>query len=268
MNEKKKTGNGNRNTPKIWKMFGISLFGSSKSRLLSVLKEQNVSKDSKVWIATVNPEFVMAAEKDRYFKEILGKTTFNVIDGIGLIWGLKVRERSRINNSGIMRVWNGLRTGVEILQGRHREALITGADLMDDLCAAASRLGKSVYFYGGWDDRSKLTAEYFLKKYPKLKVAGYRAEEFDFETEADYLFVARAMKKQEEWIDEHWDKLKVKLVMGVGRSFDYYSGKLLRAPKWVRKMGMEWLFSLLMEPKRWRRQLELPKFIYMVVFGR
>jgi N-acetylglucosaminyldiphosphoundecaprenol N-acetyl-beta-D-mannosaminyltransferase len=81
----------------------------------------------------------------------------------------------------------------------------------------------------------------------------------------DYLFVAYAMKTQEEWINRNLDKLKVRLVMGVGRSFDYYSGDLRRAPTWVRKMGFEWLYSLFMEPKRWKRQLALPRFIGKVL---
>ena len=83
---------------------------------------------------------------------------------------------------------------------------------------------------------------------------------------ADILFVAYGMKKQEEWIESNLKDLNVKMVMGVGRSFDYYSGELKRAPEWVRRMGLEWLFSLIKEPKRWRRQLALPKFIGRVLF--
>jgi N-acetylglucosaminyldiphosphoundecaprenol N-acetyl-beta-D-mannosaminyltransferase len=75
------------------------------------------------------------------------------------------------------------------------------------------------------------------------------------------------MKKQEFWIDDNFDKLKVKVVMGVGRSFDYFSGDLKRAPSWVRKMGLEWLYSLYKEPKRWRRQLVLPMFVWKVLMG-
>ena len=73
------------------------------------------------------------------------------------------------------------------------------------------------------------------------------------------------MKRQEEWIMTNLKKLKVGVVMGVGRSFDYYSGDLKRAPVWMRKMGLEWLYSLFKEPKRWKRQLVLPKFIWMVL---
>lgn len=251
-----------------WQMFDIPLFGRTEPELLSLIEKGEKTRPT--WVATVNPEFVMNALKDPYFLEILQKkTSFNVVDGIGLIWGRLIQLRIKNDELRIIKItkktfW-GLVVGLEILAGKHRESLITGADLMDKLCGVAEKNGQSVYFYGGWGDRSEKTAKYFLKKYPKLKVAGYRAEDFDFETKVDYLFVARAMKKQELWIDEHFDKLSVKFVMGVGRSFDYYSGELARAPQWVRKMGMEWFFSLLMEPKRWKRQLELPKFIWMVL---
>lgn len=261
---KKKTGSISCFGGKKWNLFGIALFGNNKSRLLSELESKLRSNDIKVWLATVNPEFVMAAEANSDFKSVLARTSVNVVDGIGLIWARQVKNRK----SKFEKLLAGIKTGVEILQGKHRESLITGADLMDDFCAMASRLGKTVYFYGGWQDRAARTASYFLKKYPELKVVGAQAEDFDFKTKVDFLFVARGMKKQEEWIDEHFDKLNVRVVMGVGRSFDYYSGELKRAPMWMRKMGLEWLFSLLAQPSRWKRQLELPKFIYMILFGR
>jgi len=143
--------------------------------------------------------------------------------------------------------------------------LIPGVELIDELCKLAVKNQKSVYFFGGWGNRAKRTADFFVKKYPDLKVAGYSAENFDFSKKIDYLFVARGMKKQEEWIDSNLIRLKVGVVMGVGRSFDYYSGELKRAPEWVRKRGMEWLYSLWKQPERWRRQLRLPKFIWLVL---
>jgi N-acetylglucosaminyldiphosphoundecaprenol N-acetyl-beta-D-mannosaminyltransferase len=74
------------------------------------------------------------------------------------------------------------------------------------------------------------------------------------------------MRTQEEWIERNLRNLNVGVVMGVGRSFDYYSGDLKRAPKLWQKIGFEWLFSLILEPKRWRRQFELPKFVLKVLF--
>jgi len=81
----------------------------------------------------------------------------------------------------------------------------------------------------------------------------------------EILLVAYGMKKQEEWIEETLGKLKVGVVMGVGRSFDYYSGDLKRASKIWRSMGLEWLYSLIKEPKRWRRQLALVGFVRKVL---
>jgi len=243
------------NTLKMWQLWGTPLFSSSASSLLIMVEDQiDTNQNKPFWIATVNTEFVIEAQKDRQFFELLKKTSLNVMDGIGLVWAKLVQEGR-----------NWIVAGTEILGGKHRESLVTGVELMDRMCELAGRKGSTVYFFGGWGDRAKRTAEYFQKKYPKLKVAGFKEEDFDMETKADFLFVARGMKKQERWIEEHLDKLRVKVVMGVGRSFDYYSGDLKRAPEGFRKMGLEWLYSLYKEPKRWRRQLALPRFIWKVL---
>ena len=121
------------------------------------------------------------------------------------------------------------------------------------------------------------TAKYFEAKYKKLKIRyclgrpKYKNEEVlkkIAEFRPDILLVAYGMKSQEMWIGENSEKLGksgVKLAMGVGRSFDYYSGDLKRAPVGWRRMGLEWLYSLIREPKRLRRQLEIPKFLWRVV---
>ena len=80
----------------------------------------------------------------------------------------------------------------------------------------------------------------------------------------DILFVAFGMGKQEKFIWDNWSKLDIKLAMGVGGAFDYISGQVPRAPKWVRKIGLEWLFRLVREPWRWKRQLRLIEFIWLI----
>lgn len=252
---------GVKNIPSNWEIWGIPLYGSNKRRLLSLTGDMIDKGQNKCWIATVNPEFIMQAGRDSKFAKILqNQTTVNVVDGIGLIWAKRV-----MRVEGWRRWWVAVKTGVKILRGELREELITGADLMDELCRMAEGKGWGVYFLGGWEDRAKRTADYFVKKYPKLKVVGWKAEDYDLTTKTEVLLVARGMKRQEEWISQHFDKLSVRLVMGVGRSFDYYSGDLKRAPEWLRKMGLEWLYSLYKEPKRWKRQLALPVFILKVM---
>jgi len=246
-----------------WEMWGIPLFGRGLRQVLKEVEIVLTRNQPVYWIATVNTEFMMMAKKDVEFEKLLQRTDLNVVDGIALVW---VKESKILEAKNILKkLIVGFRIGVEVLRGKHTGGLATGADLMDELCRLAEAKNKSVYFFGGWNERARKTAEFFQKKYPKLKVNGYQAEGFNVNNEADILFVARGMRKQEEWIDDHFDKLRVKVVMGVGRSFDYYSGDLRRAPGWMRKMGLEWLYSLIKEPKRWRRQLALPRFIWEVL---
>lgn len=81
----------------------------------------------------------------------------------------------------------------------------------------------------------------------------------------DILFVAFGSPKQEIWIAENLDKLPVRVAIGVGGAFDFVSGKVKRAPVWVRKIGLEWLFRLILQPWRIKRQLRLFKFVFLVL---
>jgi N-acetylglucosaminyldiphosphoundecaprenol N-acetyl-beta-D-mannosaminyltransferase len=239
-----------KNNLKIVNIFNIPIFSGSKDEVLTLIKGVLARKKENFWIATVNPEFVMNACKDRDFNDILQKTNLNVIDGVGLAWAVKRK------------------TG-------KRPEIVAGSDLVDDLCRLSRVNNWNIYFLGGFGDRSKRTAEYFKKKY-KTKVAGSYCGLAIGEDEKilkelkgkkiDILLVAYGMKRQEEWIVRNLSKLKVGMVMGVGRSFDYYSGDLKRAPIFWRKFGLEWFYSLIRQPSRIKRQLVLPKFFLKVLF--
>ncbi|MFA6185438.1 MAG: WecB/TagA/CpsF family glycosyltransferase [Candidatus Shapirobacteria bacterium] len=250
-----------------WEIFNIRLFGSDMNQVLKIIDSWIVFKAKRKWIATVNPEFVMKSTKDDNFKSLLEKTDLNVVDGIGLIWAKRLSGKSFMG-----RMLSGIKIGGEILKGGHKEELITGVDLMSELCLLAAKKKYKVFFLGGFGDRAKRTMKYF-EKY-KIEM-DYCSGEPRFNNEKvlekinefkpDILFVAYGMKKQEEWIDKYLDKLDIGVAIGVGRSFDYYSGDLKRASSVWRKMGMEWLYSLIKEPKRFKRQLELPKFVWKVL---
>lgn len=234
-----------------WKMFNIDFFGGDRSRLLNIVADWLDLKMNNKWIATVNPEFIMKACKDRHFMQMLNETDLNVVDGNGLAWAAKLKR--------------GLKVEV-----------IPGSDLINDLCALAEQNGYSVFFLGGWGERAQKSAKYFKEKYPKLKIIGNYAGKNEGEDKKtlkiigknriDILFVAYGMGKQEEWIYRNVKKLNVGLAIGLGRTFDYYSGELKRAPLIWRKMRLEWLYSFIQEPKRWRRQLVLPIFALKVLF--
>ncbi|OQA30141.1 MAG: putative UDP-N-acetyl-D-mannosaminuronic acid transferase [archaeon ADurb.Bin336] len=264
----------------FWKIFDISLFSSSKVSLLKIIGENLDLGTKKYWIATVNPEFVMAAEKDRYFKQVLQKTSLNVIDGIGLIWARELERRFKIQDSRFLNKTKkfllSFEVGIDVLKGKYKNQMASGADLILDLTKMAKEKNKKIFLLGGWGDRAKKTAEFLMSKFlisnNQIRWSegepGVNSEEVIKQInkfKPDILLVAYGMKRQELWIDKNLTNLDVGLVMGVGRSFDYYSGDLKRAPRVWRKIGMEWLYSLLKEPKRWRRQLALPKFVSKVL---
>ena len=261
-----------------WKIFDISLFSRSRFDLLNIIGVNLDLGTKKYWIATVNPEFVMESEKDRSFKQILQRTSINVVDGVGLVWARELDRRLLIvdRRNLVKKIILAFKVGVEVLKGKHKEQISSGADLILDLAKMAKEKDKKIFLLGGWDDRAKKTAEFLMSNClisnkniewcegePKMdnKEVVKKINKF----KPDILLVAYGMKRQEFWIDKNLADVDVGLVMGVGRSFDYYSGDLKRAPKGFRKMGMEWLYSLIKEPKRFKRQLALPKFVWKVL---
>lgn len=263
-----------------WKIWDISLFGSDRVGVLKLLEGKIVSGRKRYWIATVNPEFVMEAQKDRSFKELLKKTDLNVVDGIGLVWANQLDLRYKILDASkknkISKFFVAFNVGLEVLRGKYKNEVASGADLMLELTRMAKEKNKKIFLLGGWENRAEKTAEFLKKKY-KLRdnQIGWCQGEPKFGNEEvikkinkfkpDVLLVAYGMKRQEFWIRDNLEKMEIGIVMGVGRSFDYYSGELKRAPEGLRKMGMEWLYSLIKEPKRLKRQLVLPKFVWNVL---
>jgi N-acetylglucosaminyldiphosphoundecaprenol N-acetyl-beta-D-mannosaminyltransferase len=260
---------------KYWKISNINLFSRGEVEVLNMVNEWIESKNKKKWIVTANPEFVMKSTKDKKFEKLLNEADLRVVDGVGLIWARQLKSRSK-KDGGVFgkRLVLAMKIGREILAGEHREELVTGVDLIKGLCEMASKKNYKVYFLGGFGDRAEKTANYFKSKMPDLKYQ-FCAGEPGFTNEEvvekinkfkpDILLVAYGMKKQEEWIYENKNKIDFGVAVGVGRSFDYYSGDLKRAPKVWRKMGLEWFYSLIKEPKRLKRQLQLPGFVWKVL---
>ncbi|MSU75549.1 MAG: glycosyltransferase [Candidatus Magasanikbacteria bacterium] len=280
-------------------------------------------------IFTPNPEILVKAHKDEYFKKVLNSSSLNLCDGFGL-W-LAARfvipseahadevSRSLIGES-LSQPTNG-QGSFAALRMTAKIERITGTDFMLDICRIAAEQNRGVYLLGsGSDEVVKKTADNLQKQFPNLKIVGSdrgpvivetemtngecvtpssvlplngggdcRSVSFPLspslgerqregyaslvskinETRPDVLLVAFGMGKQEKWIYENLAKLpSVKIAMGVGGAFDYVSGAVPRAPRLMRKIGLEWVYRLLRQPRRAGRIFNATvKFLYYYVRG-
>ncbi len=204
-------------------------------------------------IATVNPEFIMTAQQDAQFMGVLQGADLCIADGIGLVIA------SRWMNSPL-------------------PERVPGSELVYRLAEGASVHGWRLFLLGAAPGVAEEAADVFRSRYAELVIAGTYAgspDEAENETivnmindsQADLLFVAYGAPKQDKWIARNQEKLtSVRLAMGVGGSLDFVTGRSQRAPRWVQKIGLEWLHRLVKEPWRWRRMLALPQFAAKVLF--
>ncbi|ADE72106.1 MULTISPECIES: WecB/TagA/CpsF family glycosyltransferase [Priestia] len=218
---------------------------------LAVKLLQDIDKGRKSFIVAINPEKIMKAQEDRELKSLLNQATYQIPDGIGVILASKLKK------------------------GRIRER-VTGIDMMLKLCKEATNNGKRIFLYGakpGIADEAKAKLE---EMFPGILIVGtlngYEKNEEVIErtindSGAEIVFVALGSPAQENWIIAHKEKLNPSVYQGVGGSFDVISGRLNRAPAVFQKFGLEWLYRLLKEPWRWKRQLELPRFLLRVLRG-
>lgn len=202
-------------------------------------------------IFTPNPEMIVDAHYDNSFKEVLNCGSLNICDG----------------------------RGVELLS-RGRLKRLTGVDFMLDICELAIAKNACIYLLGsGSSETLQATKSALKKRFPAIQIVGmHKGPEISFKKEEgimelninqyenndilsdivmvapDILFVAFGHNKQEKWIDANINALpSVKIAMGVGGAFDYISGRISRAPQWMRIIGLEWLYRLVREPQRAKR---------------
>jgi len=184
-------------------------------------------------IVTVNPEFIVFAQKDLEFKKILNQADLSIPDGFGL------------------------QIAASILRQKIGERL-TGVDLTWEIAKLAAERGSRIFLLGGKPGIARKTAQRLKFIYPKLRIVGTYAgspterglvEKINA-SKAEILLVAFGAPKQDKFIFKSRRQLKVKIAMGVGGTFDYIAGNVPRAPKWLRSLGLEWLYRLFIQPRR------------------
>lgn len=202
-------------------------------------------------VITVNPEFVMAAQRNALFRQCIYDAALVTPDGIGIVWAMRYLHTPTPER-------------------------VTGTDTLQALAQRCALKGYRLYLLGAAPGVAEEAALHLQELAPSLQIAGCYAgspapseEEAILEriaaAHADIVCVAYGAPAQELWIYRNRERLAAAVAMGVGGAYDFISGRQLRAPKLMQRVGLEWLFRLYREPWRWRRMLVLPLFAVQVV---
>ena len=244
------------------KLLGIEAKEQSKKDILEKIKEYSKTRNSKLvtqkkfrHIVSLNPENFIEIQKNAKFRNVVTTAQIKIIDGVGVrlagtILGIEVGER------------------------------VTGVDLMGDIMEMAYRESLKVLLIGGKNKLAEELAECYRQKHKNMKLVGIEGIK-DIKnikkTENDRIFsivshnrphiilAAFGSPAQELWFEANKSKLRGIVCMGVGGSFDFAAGRVKRAPHFMRKLGLEWLFRLFTQPWRIKRQLKLFEFGWLVL---
>ncbi|GAC1686333.1 MAG: WecB/TagA/CpsF family glycosyltransferase [Ktedonobacteraceae bacterium] len=201
-------------------------------------------------VVTVNTEFVMMAQHDTIFRNIINHAALVVADGIGIVWGTRYI-------------------------GKPTPERVTGTDTLVELAKLCANKGYRLYLLGAAHGVAEEASTRLQVLAPGLQIAGtYAGSPTPAEenaliervrvAQADILCVAYGAPMQEIWIARNLARLPVAVAIGVGGAYDFLSGRQLRAPQAMQRMGLEWLYRLYREPWRWRRMLAIPHFLLFV----
>jgi N-acetylglucosaminyldiphosphoundecaprenol N-acetyl-beta-D-mannosaminyltransferase len=202
----------------------------------------------------VNTYKFLLMERDPFLQSIVRNCNIINADGQSVVWALK-------------------------LLGRPIKERVTGIDLMDALIRRASQEGLSVFFFGAKPEVVEKVVAAYRSQYPTLSIAGslhgyYRRDGDEEkvlqairEAKPDFLFVALDSPRKEYWLHKHLKSLNTRSAMGVGGSFDVMAGLVSRAPRWMQKNGLEWLWRMKQEPRRmFMRYLKSHSLFLWIVF--
>jgi len=220
-------------------------------QMVSELINTIYNKEAKKLIYTPNSEIAVRAYDDTSFSKLLNRADFLVPDGAGLLLAAR-------------------------LLGEPLQERVAGYDLMRKLLNEIEDKDISVYFLGGKPGIIDSAVQNIREELPELSMAGFHHGYLDSDSKEmiieeinnkkpDILLVGMGVPLQEKFFDSHFEDLDVQIGLTVGGSFDVLSGQSKRAPLWMQKMYLEWFYRLLQEPKRIKRMMALPRFLFLVV---
>lgn len=235
-------------------------------------------QEAKAYVVKPYSEFMPRAHRDERIRGLLNGATLSLADGAGILWAASYLSLPGGRLRALLQFPLSL-ASLALRPSALRRPLpeaMAGVDLTWEMLEALAGADRSVYLLGGTAEESAGAAEAIRERLPALTIAGRRDGYFRRpETEAvieavnaaspDALLVAMGFPRQEKWIAENLPRLSVRVAVAEGGSLSFIAGTTRRAPRWMRRAGLEWLFRLLRQPSRLRRQLALPVFVWLVL---
>jgi N-acetylglucosaminyldiphosphoundecaprenol N-acetyl-beta-D-mannosaminyltransferase len=245
--------------------------------------DQKISGKSPIFITTVNVEFLFRALNDEKVFQMLKNSSLNFADGVGVLWAAKFLSLNLPKD----KFWRSVVGFFKLLGSLLAITLypryltnpiperISGSDFIWDLSKFAAKNDLRIFLLGGDPTVPEQAALKLQTDIYNLKVAGTFEGSPKPEDESkilglmkkdkpDILFVAYGVPAEELWLERNLAKTGAKIGIGVGGTFDFLAGRRKRAPKFVRSIGLEWFWRLILEPRRYRRQVALPKLVWRV----
>jgi N-acetylglucosaminyldiphosphoundecaprenol N-acetyl-beta-D-mannosaminyltransferase len=236
---------------------GIEIDRYNFDQVLDRITNHAIAGRDPEYVVTPNAMHIISLQEDAAFREIYRQAFLVVPDGVSLLWSAKFLNTP--------------------LNGR-----VNGTDLFEQLCAVAAERGLKVFLLGGRERAADAAREILEARHPALKIVGTHCPPYGFESQStelalinakiiaaqpDLLFVGLGAPKQEKWIAANYQQLGVPISVGIGVSFELVANMVSRAPVWMQKTGLEWLFRLIVEPGRlWKRYIiGNPLFILLVL---
>jgi len=202
-------------------------------------------------VVTLDSSMCVLARDDAALRQIVANAELSTPDSAGVLWACR-------------------RFGCPLPQR------VSGVEIVEELCRIAPEKGYRLFFLGAAPGVAEDAARKMRDRYPGCEIVGTRDGFFRQEDEPalldeirtahpDILCVALGIPKQEKWIARHRDALGVPVLIGVGGTFDVYSGRVKRAPKWMQRLSLEWLYRLARNPRKIGKVMTLPKFVLMTL---
>lgn len=231
-------------------LFGVRIHAVSMDETIQHIL-RFVRKGTPRQVVTADSSMVVMAQKDDHLRDIINQADLVTPDSIGILWACR-------------------RRGI-VMPER-----VSGVDIVVRLAQVSAQTGLRLYFLGAQPGVAEEAAQRLQVRYPGVQVVGCQHGYFPPEMEPeivrqireaqpDVLCVAMGIPKQEKWIDRYRHTLKVPVSIGVGGTFDVLSGRVRRAPMWMQRMGMEWLWRVGHNPRKISKVMLLPRFVWMVL---